>query len=115
MINFGLITTGLPAPIPDFMRKKRKSKCASPVIPSDSDSDEEWKPSKVKAKGSVFEFIHSSRLIRRMESKLFAKNWRLDQRLNHYTRMFSLLVCGCNWILFMHGCFCPIYLIHVIG
>ena len=51
--NFGLIVTGLPAPMPDFMRKKRKSKCPSPVIPSDSDSDEEWKPSKVKAKGNV--------------------------------------------------------------
>ena len=25
---------------------------------------------------------------------------------NHYTRMFSVLVWGCNWILFMHGSFC---------
>ena len=34
---------------------------------------------------------------------------------NHYTRMFSVLVWGCNWILFMHGWFCPIRLIHSIG
>ena len=34
---------------------------------------------------------------------------------NHYTRMFSLLVWGCNWILFMHGWFCQIRLILLIG
>ena len=34
---------------------------------------------------------------------------------NHYTKMFSVLVWGSNWILFMHGWFCPIRLIHVIG
>ena len=34
---------------------------------------------------------------------------------NHYTRMFSELLWGCNWILFMHGWFCPIGLIHLIG
>ena len=44
---------------------------------------------------------------------------RLDQALNtdhllssnHYTSKFSLLVWGCNWILFMHRWFCPIHLI----
>ena len=34
---------------------------------------------------------------------------------NHYTRMSSVLVWGYNWILFMHGWFCPICLIHLIG
>ena len=34
---------------------------------------------------------------------------------NHYTRMFSVLVWSCNWILFMHGWWCPIHLIHLIG
>ena len=34
---------------------------------------------------------------------------------NHYTRMFSVLLWGCNWMLFMHGWFCPISLIHLIG
>ena len=29
--------------------------------------------------------------------------------------MFSVLVWGCNWILFMHGWFYPIHLIHLIG
>ena len=37
------------------------------------------------------------------------------KHLNHYTRMFSVLVGGCNWIQFMHGWFCPICLIHLIG
>ena len=34
---------------------------------------------------------------------------------NHYTRMFSVLVWGYNWILFKHGWFCSIRLIHLIG
>ena len=29
--------------------------------------------------------------------------------------MFSVLVWGCNWILFIHGWFCPIRLIHLFG
>ena len=33
---------------------------------------------------------------------------------NHYITMFSVLVWGCNWILFMHGRFCPVRLIHRI-
>ena len=37
------------------------------------------------------------------------------RQFNHYTRMFSMLVWGCNWILFMHGWFCRICLIHLIG
>ena len=37
------------------------------------------------------------------------------RHLNHYTRMFSVLVWGCNWNLFMHGWFCPIRLIYLIG
>ena len=47
-------------------------------------------------------------------------NWTqiacLDVRhLNQYTRMISVLVWGCNWIPFMHGWFCPIRLMHLIG
>ena len=37
------------------------------------------------------------------------------RHLNHYTRMFSVLVWGWNWILFMLGWFRPILLIHLIG
>ena len=37
------------------------------------------------------------------------------RHLNHYTKLFSVLVWGCNWIPFMHGWFCPIRLIHLIG
>ena len=33
----------------------------------------------------------------------------------HYTTMFSVLVWGYSWILFMHGWFCSIRLIHLIG
>ena len=33
---------------------------------------------------------------------------------NHYTRMFSVLLWGCDWILFTHWWFCPIRLIHLI-
>ena len=31
--------------------------------------------------------------------------------VRHFTRMFSEIVWGCNWMLFMHGWFCPIRLI----
>ena len=34
---------------------------------------------------------------------------------NQYTKMFSMLLWGCNWILFMHGWFCSICLTHLIG
>ena len=34
---------------------------------------------------------------------------------NHYTRMFSVLVWGLNWIWFIHVWFCPIRLIQLIG
>ena len=34
---------------------------------------------------------------------------------NNYTRMFFVLVWGCNWILFVHGRFCPFCIIHLIG
>ena len=34
---------------------------------------------------------------------------------NHHTRIFSVLLWGCNWIQFMHEWFCPICLIHLIG
>ena len=30
---------------------------------------------------------------------------------DYYSRMFSVLVSGCNKVLFMHGWFCPIHLI----
>ena len=71
--------------------------------------------------------LHNSRLIRRIQqNKIYKKfrdwtrNWTwitclTVRHLNHYTRMFSVLVWGCNWILFMHGWFCPIHLIHLIG
>ena len=60
----------------------------------------------------AFEFFHNSRLIRRIQqNKIYKKfrdltrNWTqitcLTVRcLNHYTRMFSVLVWGYNWILF---------------
>ena len=73
-----------------------------------------------------FEFFHNSRLIRRIQHNKIYKKYRdltrdwttdrlLDSRLlNHYTKLFSVLVWGYNWILFMHGWFCPIRLIHLI-
>ena len=75
----------------------------------------------------LFEFFHNFRLIRRIQqNKIYKKfrdltmNWTqipyLDLRhLNHYTKLFSVLVWGHNWMLFMHGWFCPIGLIHLIG
>ena len=62
--------------------------------------------------------FYISRLIRQTEQKLFSKN--LDQIAclavsysSHYTRMFSVLVLGCNWMLFMHGWFCqPLWPLH---
>ena len=73
-----------------------------------------------------FDFFHNSRLIRRIQQKTIYKKLDLTRgwtwvtclavrHFNHYTRMFSVLVWGCNWILFMHGCFCPIRLIHLIA
>ena len=61
------------------------------------------------------EFFHNSRLIRRIQqNKIYKKSidltrdwtWipRLTVRhLNHYTTMFSVLVWGYDWILFMHS------------
>ena len=72
------------------------------------------------------EFFQSSRLIRLIEQKYFTKNVETTRNwtqitcltvrhFNLYTRMFSVFVWGCNWILFMLGWFCPICLIHLIG
>ena len=75
----------------------------------------------------TFEFFHNSCLIRQIQqNKIYKKfrdlprNWTqiacLTVRyLNHYTKLFSVLVWGYNWILFMLGWFCPIRLIHLIG
>ena len=37
------------------------------------------------------------------------------RHLNYYTKLFSVLMWGCISIIFMHGWFCPIRLIHLIG
>ena len=74
-----------------------------------------------------YEFFHNSRLIRRIQqNKIYKKfrdltrNWTqitclTVRHLNHYTKLFSVLVWGYNWILFMLGWLCPIRLIHLIG
>ena len=73
-----------------------------------------------------FEFFHNSRLIRQIQPNIFLKfrdlnrNWTQMacspvRHLNHYTKLFSVLVWDYNWILFMHRWFCPIRLIHLIG
>ena len=36
------------------------------------------------------------------------------RHLNHYTKLFSVLVWGYKWIIFMIGWFCPIHLIQWI-
>ena len=44
------------------------------------------------------------------------RNWtQIDCLPVRNTKLFSVLAWGCNWILFMHGSFCPIRLIHLIG
>ena len=75
----------------------------------------------------AIEFFHNSRLIRGIQQNKiykkfrdFTRNWTqiaclLVRHLNYYTRMSSVLVWGYNWFLFMHGWFCPIRLIHLIG
>ena len=68
-------------------------------------------------------FFYNSSLIGRMHQQKNPKNSRGWTQItclavnhsNHYTRMFSVLVWGSNLILFMHGWFCPIRLIHLIG
>ena len=81
---------------------------------------------KIYSNGSnlTFEFFHNSCLIRRIQQnkiyKNLTRNWTqitclAVRHLNHYTRMFSVLVWGCDWILFMHEWFCQIRLIHLIG
>ena len=78
------------------------------------------------SKISTFEYFHNSRLIRWIQQNNIYKNLDLIRdwtqiaclavnNLNHYTAMFSKLLWGCNWILFMHGGFCPICLIHLIA
>ena len=74
-----------------------------------------------------FEFFHNSRLIRWIQQKKIYKKFRdltsdwtqitclTVRHPNHYTRVFSVFVWGYNWILFMHGWFCPICLIYLIG
>ena len=74
----------------------------------------------------VIRDFHNSRLIQ--QNKIYNKfidltrDWTHStclavSNLNHYTtcRRFSVLVWGCNWILFMHAWFCSICLIHLIG
>ena len=75
----------------------------------------------------TFKFLHNARLIRWIQqNKIYKKLIHLTRdwtqitclavsHSNHYTRMFSMLVWGCNWILFMHRWFCLIRLIHLIG
>ena len=74
----------------------------------------------------VIEFFHNSRLIRRIKQKeIFQKirdlsrNWThitclAVRHLNHYTKLFSVLVWDCNSIILMGWWFCPICLIHLI-
>ena len=61
-----------------------------------------------------FEFFHNSCLIRWIQQKNydkiinFTRDWTQISCLavshsNHYTWMISVLMWGCNWILFMHG------------
>ena len=70
----------------------------------------------------TFEFFHNSHLIRQSQQNKLQKIQTLDQLLNpdhllavshynHYTRMSSAVVLGCNWILFIHERSCPIRLI----
>ena len=65
----------------------------------------------------TIKLFHNFRLIRQIQWEKITKNIRHLTRnwtqtacltvrhFNHYTRMFSVLVWGCNWILFMHGWF----------
>ena len=72
-------------------------------------------------------FFHKSRLLNRddfnkniiyKKFRDLTKDWTQIARLavshsNQYIKMFSLLVWGLNWILFMHRWFCQINLIHL--
>ena len=74
----------------------------------------------------IIEFFHNSRLIIWIQqNKIYkqfrglTKDWTQTTRFvvshsKHYTRMFSVLMWSSNWILLMHGWFCPICLIHLI-
>ena len=76
---------------------------------------------------NAIEFVHNFHLNRWIQQNKICKqftdltrDWTQIACLavshsNHYTRMLFVLVWGCNWILFMHGWFCPICLIHLIG
>ena len=71
----------------------------------------------------IIEIFHNSRVIRRIQHNKIYKKFRDLTRTwtqitclavshsNRYTRMFSKLLWDCNWVLFMHGWFCPIHLI----
>ena len=71
----------------------------------------------------TLEFFHNSPLISRIwQNKIYFKKIRVLARdgtwvtcltvrhLNHYTRMFSVFVWDCNWVLFMRWWCCPIHL-----
>ena len=75
-----------------------------------------------------FEFFRNSCLIRWIQqNQIYQKSVDLTRdwtqikclavsHSNHYTiTLFSVLVWGCYWILFMHGWFCWICLIFLIG
>ena len=71
--------------------------------------------------GKTIEFFHKFRIQQNKIYKkfiAFTRDWTQIACLavslsNHYTRMFSVFVWGCNRIIFMHGWFCPICLIHL--
>ena len=81
----------------------------------------------ILCKLQTFEFFHNSCLIRQIQQKEILKKFRDFSRiwnqiaclavrhLNHYTKLFSVLLWDCNSIIFMHWWFCPICLIHLIG
>ena len=78
---------------------------------------------------ATMEFFHNSHLIRRIQQKKrnlqkIPKNWNSKKfqiscltamHLNYYTKPYTVLVWGCNSMIFMHGWFWPIHLIHLIG
>ena len=94
--------------------------CCCTEIPKQKDGAKTKRPTK---QHMLFEFFHNSRLIGWIEQKRIYKkfgdmtrDWTqitclAVRHFNHYIRMFSVLVWGCNWILFMHRWFCLIRLI----
>ena len=75
---------------------------------------------------ATIDLFHNSSLIRWIKQNKIYKHfrdltndwtkiaWLAFSHSNHYIRMFSGLMWGYNWILFMHGWFSPIRLIHPI-